>query len=97
MTNFELTLSCITDNLEHKVTFYDYLNKEQAFCVVSFPAPVCHAYVKASDISQNLTTNETTLVIRGASEGYKTGHWICRHGSNYEEAMTDIKPTRTGK
>lgn len=95
--NFNLTLSCIADNLEHKVTFYDYLNIEQAFCIVSFPDPICHSYLEASDIRQNLTTNETIFVIQNVSKEYKAGRWTCSHGSNNEEAMTDIKSTAIGK
>lgn len=86
-----LRLSCKIDNLEFKVLFSDPHSNEQAFCLLSYPSVLCHHHYSNSSINQNLSTNETVLIIRGTMNANVNGEWLCRHGNRFERATVDVK------
>ncbi|CAG2213292.1 unnamed protein product [Mytilus edulis] len=88
-----LHLTCKTDDLQLKIIFYDNLDDEKGFCLLSYPTPSCHTHLQNDSISINLVTNETELVVDISNKDID-GRWSCRHGTHHEYAMVNI--TRMG-
>ncbi|CAC5387978.1 unnamed protein product [Mytilus coruscus] len=90
IVNSHIKLNCKTDNLQFKVLFFDAIEREYAFCFISFPKSICQAHFTQCEISQNLLTNETQLTIPLNNENGNS-KWTCRHGYNYEEATVHVQ------
>lgn len=81
-----ITLSCEVQNLFLQV---DFLNEEKpsgAYCLPPQPRPFCNG-IKDGNISQDLDTNYTILVLNSHVKKYY-GTWSCIHGSNRDKSET---------
>lgn len=79
----ELTLICHVKDLFLQV---DILHESEceAKCYPPYPRSTCFSFNKG-DITQNLKTNCTKLVVRLDEKKYKS-FWSCQHGSNGEKS-----------
>ncbi|VDI80450.1 Hypothetical predicted protein [Mytilus galloprovincialis] len=79
----ELTLICHVKDLFLQVDIL-HESKCEAKCYPPYPRSTCFSYNKG-DITQNLKTNCTKLVVRLDEKKYKS-FWSCQHGSNGEKS-----------
>lgn len=89
-----LTLICKVDKLHHKVRFFNQYHKTQGYCLQPFPAPHCFAFYRNSSISQNVSTNETYLTVKGVINNNINGQWSCLHGTNLDAAIVNVTVLR---
>lgn len=89
----EIVLKCRVHRLELPVSIVDPSGKERAYCLSPIPSPYCFDYYKNANISQDLTQNETRLVLHGKLDNRSNGIWSCRHGGLFNEATVEIMLT----
>ncbi|XP_052060406.1 uncharacterized protein LOC127700793 [Mytilus californianus] len=94
-----LILNCKIPKIEFPVHFYDPAGTDFAYCVHPKPESDCMAFFKNTSISQNVTSAETILTVKGRIYPRVNGIWTCTHGSgekgSAEITVPDLSVTET--
>ena len=85
-----IAIICRVDRLKYQIVFKNPAGEDSGRCEA--PIRIGKGNVECSEkfkISQNLTTNTTTLIMEKTKHIY--GEWKCHHGSNIGSDSVDIK------
>lgn len=85
-----LTFRCRVHQLRFSVMIVNQYHNAQGYCLHPLPVPQCVSYHKNTTITQNASTNVTSLVVKGLIDNKVNGQWSCLHGTNREEAIVDV-------
>ncbi|XP_071149473.1 uncharacterized protein [Mytilus edulis] len=83
-----ITFKCRVSQLQWKVYFYNPENDEQGHCLSPIPFSTC--FSSHNNITQDLKTNTTLLVIHREVDSRLDGSWKCIHGTKRDEAIVNV-------
>lgn len=85
-----LTLRCKVDQLRFKVKIVNQFHNALGYCLHPVPVPHCFPFYKNSSITQNASTNVTSLIVEGLINTKINGQWSCVHGTNLDAAIVNV-------
>lgn len=80
--------------MHFRVEIIDPSNKLIGECYPAQTKSYCDTHSDNAVLAQNVTTNETTCLIRGIINERMNGKWKCLHGTNKGLANVDVTVLR---
>lgn len=89
-----ITFRCKVSQLKWEVKFSNPLQEEQGYCGMPLPVSKCHS--THNNITQDVKTNTTVLIIHRHVDRALNGPWKCSHGTNTDEAIVNVTVIKDG-